>query len=81
MNADVEPKREWIEQSIGPNISHRQDISNSRFFVTNFLSKSHSLFTKYQSDGKEKHNLHKMILLDIPAIHKIYSKCLIQWKI
>ena len=38
VNADMEPKREWIEQSLGPNISHRQDISNSRFFVTNFLS-------------------------------------------
>ena len=40
MNADVELQRGWILKSLGPSITHKQDISNSRFCVLSQVPQS-----------------------------------------
>ena len=71
----------WILKSLGPNITHKQDISNSRFCVLLQVPQSIQQILvrrKHKKQiGKKSHNLHNSILFDILVI---YFKFLIEWK-
>lgn len=63
--------------SLGPNIFTGK-VSSTLGIL--YYHKSDNLFTKYQPDGKIKHNLHEMMLFDILPHIKCIPNVQVEWK-